>query len=156
MGINFHAPVLAADEVEIAAAPELIWDLIAGINHWPYWNRGVKSASLNGPLAVGTEFRWKSGPNTITSTLQRVERPRLISWTGRALGIIAIHVWRLRPHQDATIVRTEESWEGPLAKILQLPMQRVLERSMDAGLLTLKVEAERRSARSVPFGGTIT
>jgi hypothetical protein len=35
----------------------------------------------------------EGGSETITSTIERVEPPRLFAWTGRTLGIKAIHVW---------------------------------------------------------------
>ena len=71
--------------------------------------------SIEGPVATGTVFRWKAGPGTITSTIQRVERPRLIAWTGRTLGIEAIHDWHLDARDGGTFVRTEESYEGLVA-----------------------------------------
>jgi hypothetical protein len=45
--------------------------------------------SIQGDLAEGSVFRWKAGAGTITSTIQRVEPPRLIAWTGGTLGIRA-------------------------------------------------------------------
>ena len=53
----------------------------------------VASADLRGPLAPGTEFRWKSGGSSIVSILQEIEPKRRIAWTGRTLGIRAVHVW---------------------------------------------------------------
>ena len=71
MEINNNAPAVAHAEVEAAAPPESVWAVLAEIDKWPRWNPDVKSASLAGPLAPGTQFRWKAGPGTITSTLQR-------------------------------------------------------------------------------------
>lgn len=75
-------------------------------------------------MAEGSEFRWKAGPATITSTLRRVERPRLLAWTGKTFGVSAIHVYRLEPRDGHTSVRTEESWEGLLARIFGGLMQK--------------------------------
>jgi hypothetical protein len=144
MDINKGAPVVAAGEIEVAADPETVWVAMAGIDRWPAWNPDVKSAHLEGELADGSTFRWKAGPGTIVSTLQQVEQPRTLAWTGNTFGIKAVHVWRLEPKGDRTIVRTEESWEGLLPHIFRGSMQRMLQRSIDAGLLYLKAEAEKK------------
>jgi hypothetical protein len=145
MTVNQLAPVLAAGTIEVAASPEIVWDLMADINRWPIWNPDVKAASLDGALAEGSVFHWKAGPGAIISTIRRVERPRILAWTGKGFGIYATHVWRLEPLDGNTIVRTEESWEGLLARILRGVMQKQLQKAIDAGLRYVKAEAERRS-----------
>lgn len=144
MRINESAPAVAIGEIEVDAAPEVVWDVMADIEEWPSWNPDVNSAELEGTLAPGTRFRWKAGPGTITSTLQRVEPPHLLAWSGKTLGINAIHVWRLEPRDGKTVVRTEESWEGLIVRLFRGGMQERLQKSIDAGLQHLKAEAERR------------
>lgn len=139
--------MIASGENEVAADPEVVWDVMTAIDSWPDWNPDVKSASLEGELAPGSKFSWKAGPGTITSKIQQVERLRTLAWTGRSLGINAVHVWRLEPRDGKTVVRTEESWEGPLVRIFRGPMQKMLQRAIDAGLRHLKAEAERRANR---------
>jgi uncharacterized protein YndB with AHSA1/START domain len=101
-----------AGEIEIAASPEAVWEVLTVFARWPSWNPDVKSMSVQGPVAPGTVFRWKAGPGTITSTIQRVEPPWQIAWSGRTFGIKAIHFWQLEPRGGKTFVRTEESFEG--------------------------------------------
>jgi uncharacterized protein YndB with AHSA1/START domain len=146
MEINQHAAAVARAEIEVAAPPEIVWAVLADIDSWPSWNPEVKSASLDGPLTKGTQFRWKAGPGTITSTIQIVEPPRLIAWTGKTVGIAAIHVYRLEPRGDATIVASEESWDGLVVKLLRRPLAKTLQKTTDSGLRHLKTEAERRAA----------
>ena len=146
MRVNERAPVVATSELEIAANPDLVWEVLTAIDRWPTWNPDVKAASLNGPLAEGTVFRWKAGPGTITSTLLRVEPPRLIAWRGKTFGISAIHVYQVQPRDGTTLVRSEESWEGLLVRVFRGRMQRSLQQSLDAGLRHLRTEAERRAA----------
>ena len=68
-----------------------------------------------------------------------------MAWTGSTLGIKAIHVWRLESIGEKTRVITEESWEGLLPHILTGPMRKMLQRSIDSGLMYLKAEVERRA-----------
>jgi len=101
---------------------------------------------MEGELTEGSRFRWRAGPSTITSTLQRVERPRLIAWSGKTVGLRAIHVYRLEAHGAGTLVSTAESWEGPVARVFRRRMQLTLDRATEAGLRQLKAEAERRTS----------
>jgi hypothetical protein len=50
------------------------------------WNPNVKSVTLQGPVQQGTVFRWKSGPSTLTSTLQVLDPPNEIAWTGTTMA----------------------------------------------------------------------
>jgi uncharacterized protein YndB with AHSA1/START domain len=145
MDIDPTAPAVARGEVEVAAPRELVWDVLTDIAAWPTWSR-VKSASLTGPLAAGTVFRWKDGAATITSTLRQVEPPHVIAWTGSSFGIKAIHVHRLEDGAGTTVVRSEELWDGLLVRLLRRRMATFLQKAVDSGLQRLKAEAERRAA----------
>jgi hypothetical protein len=146
--INHAAPVVGASEIEIAAAPDAVWEVLTAFERWPSWNRDVRSMTFEGRVAPGATFRWKAGPGTITSTIQRVERPQLIAWTGKTIGIDAIHVWHLEPRNGGTFVRTEESYEGLLASLLRRPLRRTLNRALASGLGYLKTEVEQQKIRS--------
>jgi len=147
-GANPQAPVAGTSETEIAATREIVWDVLTGIEHWPSWNPEVKSASMQGGLVEGSEFRWKAGPGTITSTLQLVEPPRLIAWTGTTFGIKAIHVHALEARDGKTYVTTEESYDGLVARLFRGRLQKTLDDALEDGLRHLKAEAERRAAQT--------
>ncbi len=146
MDVKRDAPVIAAAEIEIASEPEAVWDVLTDFAAWPSWNPDVKSMAFEGGLAEGAAFRWKAGPGTITSTIRRVERPRLIGWTGRTLGTSAVHVYRLEPLGRGTLVRTEESLDGPIARLARRPLRRMLTASLEAGLRALKTRVEAPQA----------
>jgi hypothetical protein len=145
-GINEQAPVVGASEIEIGAAPEAVWDVLTAFERWPSWNRDVKSMSVEGPVAEGLVFRWKAGPGTIISTVRLVEPPRRLAWTGKTLGIKAIHYWDLEPREGKTFVRTEESYEGVVARLLRGSLQKTLDAALADGLRSLKAEVERSGA----------
>ena len=89
-----------------------------------------------------------AGPGTITSTIRNVEAPRLIAWTGKTLSINAIHEYRLEPRDGQTSVRTEESYEGLIARLFRGPLQKTLDEAPEEGLRHLKAEAERRTTET--------
>jgi hypothetical protein len=147
MEVDARAPVIGSSEIEIAASPELVWDVIATIDKWPSWNPAIAEVTLEGPVAQGTVFRWKAGPGTIVSVLRSVDPPRELAWTGKTMGIRAVHVYRLEPHGASTLVHTQESWSGLLCRLFRTQFQNTLKASLDKGLAALKAEAERRATR---------
>ena len=145
MEINTAAPAVARGEIEVAASAAIVWRVLTEIANWPSWNPDVKSATLEGPLAPGTQFRWKAGPGTITSTLQGVEPAHRIEWTGTTFGIKAIHVYELEQRDGTTMVRSAESWDGLLVRLLRGSMTKSVQKALDSGLRRLKIEAERQA-----------
>lgn len=137
------APVIARAETEVPAPPERVFTLISDIAAWPTWNPDVRAASIEGPLVAGTHFRWKAGPSTISSRLEVVEPPRRIVWTGTTLGIRAVHAYELTARGGRTLVVTEESWDGLLARLLRARLGQVLQRSLESGLRHLQEAAGR-------------
>jgi hypothetical protein len=59
------------------------------------------------------------------------------------LGIKAIHFWYLEPRNGRTFVRTEESYDGLVARLFRRPLQKTLDRALADGTRYLKDEAER-------------
>ena len=146
MEINRNAPATAQGELQIAADPQTVFAVLSAIDQWPSWNPDIKSVTLQGPVQPGTGFRWKSGPSTLTSTLQVVDPPQEIGWTGRTMGIKAVHVFRFQGRDGGTLARSEESWEGVLASLLKGYSRRTLDKAIRSILSHLKAEAERRAA----------
>ena len=142
--IDESAPVVGRSEIEIAAPPEVAWDVLTAIGNWPAWNPDVKSVSVEGAIGRGSKFRWRAGAGTITSTIEQLEPPRRIVWTGRSLGIKAMHVHTLEPRDRSTLVRTAESFDGVVARLFRGRLQKTLETALRNELQHLKVEAERR------------
>jgi uncharacterized protein YndB with AHSA1/START domain len=147
--INQHAPVVAREELHIAADVQTVWDVLSDLEHWPRWNKAVREMTVHGPVAPGTSFGWKAGPGTIKSRIAEVDAPNRIVWTGVTFGIRAVDAFSFEPSDGGTLVRQAESWEGFPARLLRSRMERTLRASLRDGLHSLKVEAERRAGLSV-------
>jgi len=146
MEINRNAPATAEGELRIDADPQTVFSVISAIDQWPSWNPNIKSVTLQGPVQQGTVFRWKSGPSTLTSTLQVLDPPNEIAWTGTTMGIKAVHLFRFQANDGGTLARSEESWEGLLASLLKGYSRKTLDKEIRSVLSHLKAEAERRAA----------
>ena len=147
--IDREARVLGSSEIEVAAAPEVVWAVLTEIESWPSWNPAVKSVSFEGGLDEGSEFRWKAGPGTITSTIRDVDAPRRIAWTGTSFGIKAIHVHTLEPRNGGTLVKSEESYSGLVVSLFRDGSRGRWTARCEGGLQHLKAEAERQDGRRV-------
>ena len=142
MEINSDAPVITRDEILIDAPVEAIWRIQTDVEAWPSWQPDVASAETEGPLEVGSVFRWQTAGLGITSTVEEMDAPHRIVWGGPAQGIVAIHVWSLEPTDDGVLVRTAESWEGEPVDAQPETLQRALDGSLRAWLENLKRAAE--------------
>jgi hypothetical protein len=141
--IDEGAPVASSAEGEIDAPIERVWAVLTAIERWPSWNPDVRSVSVVAPIVEGSTFRWKAGPGTITSLVEHLDRPRLIAWSGKTLGIRAYHVWHLEGRNGTTLVRTEESYDGLVARLLRRSLQRTLDAALTDGVRYLRAEAEK-------------
>jgi uncharacterized protein YndB with AHSA1/START domain len=142
--VDRSAPVIVEKSVDIDAPPDAVWDVLVDVDAWPTWNSTVGSASLDGAFAPGSRFKWKSGPSTITSTIERADRPEVAGWTGTTLGARATHVWELEAVGEGTRVTTRESMSGLVPRLFSGSMRRKLETSLDTWLREMAGAATRR------------
>ena len=143
MAINDQAPVITREEIVIEAPLEQIWNIQVDVGSWPQWQPEVTAAVSDGPLEVGSSFRWQTAGLDITSTVTAVDRHRHIEWGGPANGITAVHVWNFEQTDHGVRVATEESWEGVRIEEAVHSMQKALDDSLQAWLTNLKDRAER-------------
>jgi uncharacterized protein YndB with AHSA1/START domain len=144
------APVYAADQIEIQADPATVWDTLTDIPGWADWMPAVRSIAAAEPVAVGTRFREKSGLVTLRSQLVHVDPPRALArtWKVSALRTKAIEHWTLEQRDGTTVARTEQSWRGPLPRLLPGPMRTMLAQAIHSRLNALKTEAEQRASEA--------
>lgn len=142
MEIDSDAPVITRDEILISAPIQTIWNIQTDVSAWPSWQPDVDRAEADGPLAVGSVFRWQTAGLDITSTVEEVDAPRRIVWGGPAQGITAVHVWTFDEQAGGVRVSTAESWQGDAVAAQPEAMQAALDDSLRTWLENLKRAAE--------------
>lgn len=142
MDIDTKVTVWAEADIEINTSPEKVWDVLTDFTSWPEWNSGVSDMQFESTVTPGAVFSWKGGGLRIVSTIEEVEPPKRIAWTGKALGTHAIHVYTLTPSEHGVQVNTSESFVGWLPSLLSGYMKATLERSLVSSLQDLKSAAE--------------
>ena len=150
MELRPEAPVLIRFEVDVAATPERVWELLVDVERWPLWHRGVDFAVLKpSEVRPGSRLQWRADGMRISSILHRVEPEQRLGWTIRTLGARGYQLWTIesQPPEGAsnaprTLVRTEESWWGFFPFLLRGTLRRTLGASRRAWLRGLKERAE--------------
>ena len=142
MKIDVNSPLNDRKEILISAPVGKVWSELVDIDRWSEWQPDVTSSKLDGELAVGGVFHWKSKGLSITSTIQMVEPMQSIGWTGKSFGMQAIHIWTFETYKEGTHVTTEESLTGWVPRIMKLFDPKFLEKSMLNSLQVLKSHVE--------------
>jgi hypothetical protein len=144
MNIDKNAPLVGKKEVIINASLEKVWKIQTDINGWPSWQKNVSEARLKGELKKGTKFFWKAMGMKITSILEEVEPKKKIGWSGKSLGMSAVHIWYFEKEGNNTRVVTEEFLSGIFPKIIKLFKPNFLEQSLENSLEELKKTSEKK------------
>lgn len=145
--IDRNAPVSARCAIEIQAPIERVWTILTDLPRWPEWNSAVSEMQSSGPVRIGTTFRWRAG-SVARSRVFEAAGPGVIAWTGRTMGIDAVHVWKLESKGARTAVTTEESFQGLLVRLFPGSFHRMLSGALDTVLRDLKAAAERAQPRT--------
>ena len=116
-----HAPVHVRNEIQIAAAPAIVWAWLTQAPRWPQWylnSRNLKILRGNAAqLESGSRFVWTTFGVRITSEVQECVTEARLAWDAKSLGVDAYHAWLLTPTTDGGChVLTEETQHGFVAR----------------------------------------
>jgi hypothetical protein len=143
------APVHVRNELEMDAAPDVVWAWIVRAPLWPEWypnSADVDIGSGSPPdLGPGTRFTWRTFGVRLESTVLEFVPGERIAWDARAVGVDAYHAWLLRRTARGTHVLTEETQHGWLARLGGLFLPRRMSQQHQIWLEALSVRA--RSGR---------
>ena len=142
--INHNAPVKCSKTVTVNAGKEKVWAVLTDISNWTTWQTDISKSVLHGDLKPGRTFNWKSGGANILSTIHTAEPFSYFGWTGKSLGMFAVHNWTMREEDGRTTVSVEESMEGFIARLLRKSLNNSLENGMQNWLSLLKQECEKQ------------
>ncbi|MEM8907640.1 MAG: SRPBCC domain-containing protein, partial [Bacteroidota bacterium] len=134
------------NEIEIAASPEVIWEILMDAEAWPDWYKGAKNVELldtaQTMLSDSATFKWKTMGLKFQSTIQEFVPPYRLSWESRKKSIRGYHAWLIIPQNGTCKVITDESQNGWLTFFEKIFQRKKLHRLHDVWLSTLKTKAE--------------
>ncbi len=138
------------NEIEIAAPPKVVWDVLIEAETWPQWYEGAFDVdvrdSATGRLDANSVFTWKTMGLRFESTITEFEPPVRLSWESRRRTIQGYHAWLLVPTATGTRFITDESQHGVLAGLQKVFIPTKLKRLHDVWLEHIKARAEARAA----------
>jgi hypothetical protein len=112
--------VIIEAEVTIQAPLPVVWNVFSQLDDWEKWNTACNSCRFTAgeELAAGACFTFVVKPIIFPV---RVE-PRVVScdpgrevtWEGARLGIHAVHTWRFRETPGGVVLKSVETFKGPL------------------------------------------
>jgi hypothetical protein len=94
------------------------------------------------PVIASGENEVAADPKVVWEVMTAIDAGRI------GIGMRSRLSWKegnLQPRDYKTIVRREESWERLLLRIFRGPMRKMLQRSIDIGLLHLLARAREES-----------
>lgn len=137
-------------EIEIAASPEVVWEILTDLPAYAQWNPFITSAQ--GEVALGQTLVNRMEPPgaramTFKPTVTEVEAGRVFEWLGR-LGLPGLfdgrHRFTLHPTASGTVLRQSEFFRGLLVRPLMKGLQGPTREGFLAMNEALKARAESR------------
>lgn len=112
-----------ATRIDIACAPEHVWDVVADVVRWPQWTPSITQVEpLDRPeLAIGHRYRIRQpGTRAMVWTVTRLEPGSAFWWaTGRSgTGVEARHA--VAPVPAGSRVHLQLGFSGPLGGLVAL------------------------------------
>lgn len=131
--------------VDIAAAPETVWNLLKDVERWPDMTASVNRVELlDKPFALSSRARVHQPklPAAIW-TVTAFEENKTFTWESRSPGVTTVAVHDIVPKPDGTVsVRLTLDQKGPLAPVLSLFTARLTRRYVTMEANGLKTKAE--------------
>ncbi len=116
--------VVRAPDVNVAASPEVVWDVLADFSAHREWSPSFRLRGTS--AAEGSRVTVVAGvlpgpPAVLPAVVLRSERGRVLSWGGRVPGLLRLaHSFELEAVGQGTRVVHQESFDGPGAVALRL------------------------------------
>jgi uncharacterized membrane protein len=142
------------DSIEIDAAPQLVWDVFADVEHWPDWTASVTSlVGLDGPdLAVGKRFAIKQpGMQKLIWKVTEIEHGSSWTWVQRSPGsLVTARHYVIGQPGGRTLVRQQLDQGGPLGALVGRLMVKKTKRFLELEAQGLKARSEQLSRADGP------
>lgn len=139
-------------QIDIAAPPRAVWDVLTDFERHPAWNPFIRS--ISGEVRPGARLEVVLGPPggrpmTFRPTVTRAEPPDsaggAFAWLG-TLGAGWIfrgeHLFRLEPHAGGTRLHHGEDFGGVLVALMRTSLDTDTRRGFEAMNRALKAHVE--------------
>lgn len=140
-------------EIDIEAAPEIVWAILMDFAAYPEWNPFVVSIAGESRLGARLETRLQlpgGRAMRFRPTITAFEPNRRFEWLGK-LGMKGLfdgrHQYRIEPAGEGTKFTQSEQFTGILVPLLSRSLDGGTRYGFEAMNAALKERAEKRSVR---------
>jgi hypothetical protein len=137
------------NEIEVAALPEVVWDILQDVESWPEWYVGATDIKLidakSGKLERDGAFTLHTMGMNFIARVREFVPPYRLATENRKLVIQGYHAWLIVPTESGCKLITDESFRGPLGLMQGTFIPNKLHRLHQIFLEELKKQAEARS-----------
>jgi uncharacterized membrane protein len=133
--------------IEIAAAPEQVWSVIADVERWPEWTASVRSVELldEGRFEVGSRARIRQPRLPVAVwTVTALEPGHSFEWRNVGPGLKSVGAHQVEATASGgSRVTLSLGWSGPLAPLMRVLYGKLARRyvGMEAQGLKQRCEA---------------
>lgn len=142
------APFFVHNEIDIAASPATVWEILVAAETWPNWYEGAEEVEIQDPatdtLTSESIFTWKTMGLNFTSTIIEFDPPYRLGWESRKRSIKGYHAWLIVPTEDGCKLITDESQYGWLTFMQKSFVPNKLRKLHDIWLQNIKIKAETK------------
>ncbi|MEL6950024.1 MAG: SRPBCC domain-containing protein [Pseudomonadota bacterium] len=142
-------------QIDIAAPPQVVWEVLIEAETWPTWYEGATNVSVRGNseiLEADSVFQWRTMGLNFESRIAEFEPPTRLSWESNHRFIDGYHAWLILPSATGTTLVTDESMAGFLAYMQLIFQPNRLNRWHENWLRQIKARSESRAAASAELG----
>jgi hypothetical protein len=134
-------------EIEIDAAPDVVWDVLTDLDRYPEWNPFITSA--DGTAEVGRQLTNRLEPPggkaiTFRPRVTEVETQKTFEWLGR-LGVRGVFDGRHRFDLEPTATGTHLVHSEEITGVLVRPMRSSLDSQTKPGFEAMNAALKTRA-----------
>lgn len=145
ISVDKGAPVFLCSQITIESTLDNVWNTLTDLRQWPNWQSSVTEVNVKEPVNEGTEFKWKADGIVFRSKIHTMKPKEKFGWTGKTIGVFAIHNWQFTEQDDVVSVNVEESLQGILPTLLRKNFLENLKKGIHKNLTELKAASELKS-----------
>jgi hypothetical protein len=143
------APVHVRNVRESEAPPTAVWAWLVRAAEWPEWypnSRRVVIEHGGADLSPDASFTWSTFGVSLVSRVEEFVPGERIAWTARGLGVWAYHAWLIQRKGLGSVILTEETQYGWVARLGATLMPKRMSRGHDLWLEAL----DRKATAGLP------
>lgn len=145
-----NAKFFVHNEIEIAAQPEVVWNILIQATDWPRWYKGAKNVrpinTQDTLLNASSVFSWETMGLSFVSTIKEFVPNKRLSWESKKKSIQGYHAWLIIPTNTGCKLITDESQHGWLTFFEKLFQPKKLYKLHNVWLAEIKKKAETATA----------